>query len=65
MFYMYYPYGYPYPGYQYPFYDNNEGGINWVWIIVIVFILFFLFRGFGSSNNCCNQREQHRCNCHN
>ena len=27
-------------GYPVPYYGNNDNGFNWIWIIIIVFILF-------------------------
>lgn len=33
---------------------NNANNLSWIWIILIVFIILFLFR--GSDGNCC------RCN---
>ncbi len=44
---MYYGYpGYPY----YPGYGNNDG-CNWIWIIIVVAIIFFIFCGNNSRNN--------------
>lgn len=40
-------------GYGYPMCCNNNSGYNdnfgasWIWIIIILFILFFIFGGFG------------------
>ena len=37
--------GYNYPYYAYP---NNNEGFNSIWgIIIVIFILFLLFGGFG------------------
>lgn len=48
-----YGYGYPYPAY--PVYDyqangGNDGfGTGWWAIIIVIFVIFFLFWGAGSS----------------
>lgn len=36
-----------YPGYSY-------GGNEWIWILIVIFIIFFLFWGTGN-NGCHNQ----------
>ena len=49
---MYYQYLYPYQGYGY---QQNNGGYGFVWgIIIVVFIIFLLFWGFGAVNKGCN-----------
>ena len=49
---MYYQYPYPYQGYGY---QQNNGGYGFVWgIIIVVFIIFLLFWGFGAVNKGCN-----------
>lgn len=41
-------YGYAYPVYGY---QNNNDGYGFIWgILIVVFIIFLLFWGFGSSN---------------
>ena len=44
-------------GYGYPMCCNqgyNDGfGANWLWIIIIIFVLFFLFGGTFRGNDCC------------
>lgn len=52
-----------YGGYVYPVYgyQNNNGGYGIIWgIIIVVFILFLLFWGFGSCNNNCNYNGNYR-----
>lgn len=49
-------YGYAYPVYGY---QNNNDGCGFIWgILIVVFIIFLLFWGFGagSRNNNCNCR---------
>ena len=36
-------------------YGNNSSNGSWLWIILIVFIILFLFRGNDSGNGCCNR----------
>ena len=40
-------YGYGYPGYGY----GGYGG-EWLWIVIVVFIVFFLIWGNNRGNNC-------------
>ena len=42
-------YGCGCPSYGYPGYGYNDGGNNWLWIIIIVFVIFFLFCGSGKN----------------
>lgn len=47
-------YGYAYPVYGY---QNNNDGYGFIWgILIVVFIIFLLFWGFGSGNRCNNCR---------
>lgn len=48
-----YGYGYPYPAYPVYGYQANGGndgfGTGWWAIIIVIFVIFFLFWGAGSS----------------
>ena len=37
-------------------YGNNAGNGSWLWIVLIVFIILFLFRGNDGCGNGCSNR---------
>ena len=43
-----YGYNFGYPNYC----CTNDNGLNWLWIIIIVFIVLFLFRGNDCHHHC-------------
>ena len=50
-------YGYPSYGYGCPGYGGGYGGIGWIWIIIVIFILFiivcpFFNNSFEHGNGC-------------
>ena len=41
-----------YWGYPTGYYGNNDNNCSWIWIIIVIFVLFFIFRNDNPRCGC-------------